>query len=961
MAGAPLNHRSGSWGRGRWTVLVLVLVAFGLGSYNLGGREFWLDEALSANVSGLGWAGATAHLRSSPFEHPPFYFLALNLWQQGAGTTEFALRFFSLLWSVLFIPLLYVGTKRLSSERLAVLAALLATISPFMVAYSQEARMYTMLPCLALLALLTFWNGLERKLQPVWWVAYLVVMILGAFTHYLFILVWLVTTLYIVLDYLRRRQVRWWAVAVQGLPLLVAGIWLAFSPGLRDSLLRIAQGEAVFGLAYKVNKIMPSLLLAEMEPQQLPPGAYVLMALGWLLILLGVWWSRRARVLGDRAWSLLVLTLVVPLLAALVVPYGVLGRHLGFILVPGFIFMALGLLALRRRGTLALGAGIVIVLLLSSYGLLTHYSSRGGSFGQAMAYIDRRGQAGDSVIISQPLQQHLATYYNEREWPISYLPPAGNPTAAGVDEELTALSNQHERLWLGPAGAWTADPEYLAEQWLVANAFQAEKVWFPDSSTVALYLARRGGLDPLEAGNWTWGGQIGLYGVEASPLRVHNGDALRFRFSWRTGTGIDGRYEVSLQLVDDQGFIWAERRSEPCGGWCPTDEWQSYALVQDQHALVIPPGTPPGTYYLELAWLPIDGGPPLHAALDALRTDRVRLAEVKVLPNGSSQEPWDLPNPLQVMFGGEVTLLGYEPGSTEVWPGESLLLDTHWWAERGPSADLTLVMELVDENEEVAAKSSSVLVPSYPTSSWQPGQYLRGQQRLDLPGTLTPGRYTLRIALVSPEGERLEASGQAARPARLRDGDLVLATVEVLDRPRRFDLPAVPNTLEATVGKQAHLMGYDLSLEQAYPGGQLFLTLYWQAGGPMVRPFKVFTHLLDGSGTIQAQHDAVPGGGCCPANTWVEGEAIVDEHQIALGADLSPGKYLLVAGMYDEEHDSRMPAYDADGHPLAQGRIEIGEVIVEALPLKQDQVILPPREDLHWTVFLPLMYRSFPR
>ncbi|NIV38512.1 MAG: hypothetical protein GWN58_56585, partial [Anaerolineae bacterium] len=60
-------------------MLVLVLVAFGLGTYDLGGREFWLDEALSANVSGLGWAGATAHLRSSPFEHPPFYFLTLNL------------------------------------------------------------------------------------------------------------------------------------------------------------------------------------------------------------------------------------------------------------------------------------------------------------------------------------------------------------------------------------------------------------------------------------------------------------------------------------------------------------------------------------------------------------------------------------------------------------------------------------------------------------------------------------------------------------------------------------------------------------------------------------------------------------------------------------------------------------------------------------------------------------------
>jgi uncharacterized membrane protein len=963
MAGAGLSRRARSWGLGRWTVLVLVLVAFGLGTYNLGAREFWLDEALSANVSGLGWAGATAHLRSSPFEHPPFYFLSLNLWQQGAGTTEFTLRFFSLLWGVLFIPLLYAFTKRLSGERLGVLAALLATISPFMVAYSQEARMYTMLPCLALLALLAFWNGLERDDRPLWWLAYLAIVILGASTHYLFILVWIATTLYLVLDFLQRRKVRWWAVAVQGLPLLAAGIWLIFSPGLRDSLSRIARGEAAFGLAYKLNKIMPTLLLAEMEAQQPPPGAYLLMALGWLLILLGVWWSKRKRVLGERAWLLLVLILVVPLGVALAIPYGVLGRHLGLVLIPGFIFMALGLLALHRRGLLALGVGVLTVLSLSSLGLIAHYTSTGGSFGQALAYIDQRGQPGDSVIISQPLHQHLAAYYNEQEWPIQYLPPANSPpTVDRVDEALDALNKLHDRLWLGPAGAWTADPESLVEQWLVANAFQAEKVWFSDSSAVALYLTSREGLVPLEAGNWNWEGQIGLNGVEASPLSVRVGDALRLRFRWRAAQGIDGRYEVSLRLVDDQGLVWAERRSEPCGGWCPTDEWQGSAFVQDQHALVIPPGTPPGAYLLEVAWIPLDGGPSLHAERDGDHVDRISLAEVTILPDGPSQGPWDLPNPLQVTFDGEVALLGYEPALAQVQQGGDLLLWTHWRAERTPSADYTLVTELVDESGRVAATWPAVLLPSYPSSLWQQGQYLRGQQRLHLPAALPPGHHTLRIALVSPEGARLQASGQAAKPARLRDGDLLLATVEVLDRPRQFGLPPVTNALDATVGKQAHLIGYDLELDRAYPGGRLPLTLFWQAGGPMVRPFKVFTHLLDSEGTIQAQHDAAPGGGCCPAHTWVKGEVIVDEHPIALGADLAPGTYRLVVGMYDEDFDTRVPAYDAGGAPLAHDRVEIGELIVEAPPVEQASAIRPSPEDLDWAVFLPLVSkRASPR
>ena len=636
------------------------------------------------------------------------------------------------------------------------------------------------------------------------------------------------------------------------------------------------------------------------------------------------------------------------------------GRHLGFVLIPVFSFMALGLLALRRWGRAPFAMGVLTLLVLASYGLVTHYTASSGSFGRAMAYINGRGRPGDALILTHPHQWPVESHYNDEEWPVYYVPSTvARPTPAKVQEALSGLSRAHGRLWLGPVGAWTANPEYLAERWLAANAFQAEKVWFPDSSSVTLYLTSHEGLTPVEVGDLNWEGRIRLNELLASPLRVHVGDALRFLFNWQAGAGIDGRYEVSLQLVDDQGFVWAERRGEPCGGWCPTDDWPGNAFVQDQHALVIPPGTPPGAYRLEAAWLPLDGGPSLQAEQNGHRADRVSLVEVMILPDGLPEEPWDLPNPVQVTFGGEVTLLGYEPALAQAQPGGSLLLETHWRAEMAPSADHALVMELVDDSGQVAANSSSALTPSYPSSLWQAGQYLRGQQRLDLPGTLAPGRYSLRIALVSPEGERLKASGQASRPARLRDGDLAVATVQVLDRPRRFDLPSVTNALEATVGKQAHLMGYDLKLDQTYPGGQIPLTLYWQAGGPMILPFKVFTHLVDAEGNIWAQHDAPPGGGCCPVNTWVEDEVIVDEHPIALGADLLPGTYWLVVGMYDEETEIRVPAYDADGTPLAHDQIEIVELIIEAPPVEgQDEVILPSLEDLHSTVFLPLVIKG---
>jgi hypothetical protein len=83
---------------------------------------------------------------------------------------------------------------------------------------------------------------------------------------------------------------------------------------------------------------------------------------------------------------------------------------------------------------------------------------------------------------------------------------------------------------------------------------------------------------------------------------------------------------------------------------------------------------------------------------------------------------------------------------------------------------------------------------------------------------------------------------------------------------------------------------------------------------------------------------------------------IIDEHPMALGADLLPGTHWLVVGMYDGETETRVPAYDADGTLLEHDQIEIIELTIEEPPVEeQDEVILPSLEDLHHIVFLPLV------
>jgi mannosyltransferase len=959
--------------RTRGGLIVLVLLAFVLRLYDLGGLEFWFDEAISANVAGLGWQGAIAYLRAEPFEHPPLYYLSLYPWQLLAGSSEFALRFYSVFWGLLFVPLLYALVRSLIDERLAWLAALMATISPFMVVYSQETRMYTLMPCLAVLALLSFHQAIERA-RPRWWIAYAVVIAVGVAVHYYFALVWLATTAYLLLARPCRRRMWLWGFGIQSLFFLVGAIWLIAAPGPRSSLMRVLEGETAFGLVYKLNKVMPALILGEIRSRDVPALAYVLSTAGWLLTLLGVWWSRKSPLLRPSAWRLLALLLVLPLVASFLIPYGVLARHLGYTLISAFTFMAFGLLALRRLGRLWLSLGVVVVLLLTSYGLVAQYTIGKGDFGQAMAYVDGRAQPGDLLILNQPAQRHLMDYYNAQDWPVHYLPPASTTlTSALVDEELKTLLAAYDRFWLGPLGAWTADPESLVEQWLVRRAFPAQKAWFPESTSVSLYFSPTDALELVPTGRLIWNGSIFLQRVYAGPFRVAVGDAVRLRFHWRSGFDLGQRYEVVLRLVDDQGRIWAERRSEPCGGWCPTDTWHMAQLHHDQHALWIPPGTPPGAYQLQVSWASLGQAASLSVEEDGRRAEQAVLADVTVLPaqQAASASP-ELPNPLRATFGGQITLLGYAPGAVDVQPGETVHLETYWRAEASPSEDMALLVKLTDAQHRIVANwLTSPSLSSYPTSLWQAGGCVRGQHTVRLPVTVEPGRYELRVALVRPTGTRLELTGERAH--RVLDGlltwrtalkgeELVLASVRVVDRPRTFQLPEVKDPLDVTVGRRAHLVGYALDASQARAGGRVDLTLYWQADGPMARPFKVFTHLLDADGKLWTQDDAPPGGGCCPANTWAKGEVIVDHHPIALPADLPPGTYWLAAGMYDEDTDTRLPAFSAAGEPYAKGRVPLTSVDVKAAVASsgQEDVAVEPVFEFDFKIYLPLIHQGRP-
>ena len=125
-----------------WAV---VLLALALRLIGLTERPIWHDEGYSLWFSSRDWAYLWGEVPT--FEtHPPFYYSLLKMWRGIAGSSEFALRVFSVIASVLVIPLVYASARHAypgeDGKRLGLLAALLAATWSFQIDYAQEARPY---------------------------------------------------------------------------------------------------------------------------------------------------------------------------------------------------------------------------------------------------------------------------------------------------------------------------------------------------------------------------------------------------------------------------------------------------------------------------------------------------------------------------------------------------------------------------------------------------------------------------------------------------------------------------------------------------------------------------------------------------------------------------------------------------------------------------------------------------
>jgi uncharacterized membrane protein len=234
-------------------VFAVALLRFG----NLEQRVLWLDEGISV-LRAAGYTQAEfAHaihdgrehtvreirvyqgrgiarepgavVRSLMFEdpqHPPLYYVLLNLWQRAAGGSVAAQRVLSVLIGLSLIPAMYwLCMELFRCPVTAAIGAALVAVSPFFFAYSHQLREYGLLAVSAVVAQALLLHA-YRSGRPLTWMLYAFSLAIGLYTDLFFALIVVAHVLF-VLAAPNHRASKWIGIAAIACGLILYAPWIA--------------------------------------------------------------------------------------------------------------------------------------------------------------------------------------------------------------------------------------------------------------------------------------------------------------------------------------------------------------------------------------------------------------------------------------------------------------------------------------------------------------------------------------------------------------------------------------------------------------------------------------------------------------------------------------------------------------------------------------------------------------
>jgi mannosyltransferase len=476
--------------RAAWLLLALTLLGAGLRLFHLGAEPLWIDEAFTWRIVQQPlrelWWGPQALLETNP----PLYYTVQHLLLP-LGDSEALLRLPAALFGTLTIPIAYLLGRRVGGTVTGLMAAALLATSAVHVAFSQEARGYSLLMTAALMAVWGMLEFFRANTDASHWpaeagregrgrlglVAYALGTGIALYCHYTAVFLVFFANVAALVWWLgatgrSRRFAGEWIVANAVLGLLFL-FWapVMVTQALYDPFGSVGwlQQESWGGALVRVARIYGQWFFPLGRP-----WLGLLLPIP-LLALLAVWRWRAHRLLVA---TLLLFVAGVPLLTWLV---GFLGRPLLIertLLWPLGLWLVLlgaGVALIRSQSTRSVVLALLLGVQLASLAGYYHYgTTRKYPWNDLVATIATAQRPGDGFVV-MPLPAHWPFgYYATRlglphhdyfvdDGPSTPGYPNIEPSDRSMEfvppQSLGALRGRHERLWVAFEQEQRYDPE----------------------------------------------------------------------------------------------------------------------------------------------------------------------------------------------------------------------------------------------------------------------------------------------------------------------------------------------------------------------------------------------------------------------------------------------------------------------------------------------------------------------
>ena len=254
--------------------------------------------------------------------------------------------------------------------------------------------------------------------------------------------------------------------------------------------------------------------------------------------------------------------------------------------------------------------------------------------------------------------------------------------------------------------------------------------------------------------------------------------------------------------------------------------------------------------------------------------------------------------PLQIDFGDQLRLLGYEISSSSTPSGETRRVDLYWRALRPLDTAYQTTVGVVDANGELWTPKTLERPRDYqdfpPTTAWPTDAYTIDSFELPInPGT-PPGSYSIYAEVFARDSLiPLPAHAAAVHPAS-RPAAAIIGPIDITRAVRAFnaDQLGIYNfKLDQPITSDLKLLGFNVDRSDIIPGDTVLLTTFWQATQSPQKDDTLTIELLDQHGQLVTSKGFPLGGGRYPSSRWTADEQIIDLDRVRVPASTPSGVY----------------------------------------------------------------------